>query len=77
LFFFNAVQCLKLSEILVIISNTFKLKIKIYVDEMCFVCRKACLDRFGEHAVHCQELLGFKYKYDFVRDILFDVFKRA
>ncbi|MCI38670.1 auxilin-like protein, partial [Trifolium medium] len=40
-------------------------------------CRKACLDRFGEHAVHCRELPSFKYRHDFVRDVLFDVFKRA
>ncbi|MCI03397.1 auxilin-like protein [Trifolium medium] len=41
------------------------------------VCRKACLDRFGEHAVHCREIPCFKYRHDFVRDVLFDVFKRA
>jgi hypothetical protein len=22
-------------------------------DEVCPVCRKVCLDRFGEHVVHC------------------------
>ncbi|KAK2385189.1 hypothetical protein QL285_072455 [Trifolium repens] len=47
------------------------------VDEVCPVCRKACLDKFGEHAVHCRELPGFKYRHDLVRDVLFDVFKRA
>ncbi|PNX96876.1 auxilin-like protein [Trifolium pratense] len=46
-------------------------------DELCHVCRKACMDRFGEHAVHCRELTGFKYRHDFVRDVLFYVFKRA
>ncbi|GAU46859.1 hypothetical protein TSUD_385360 [Trifolium subterraneum] len=46
-------------------------------DEICPVYRKACLDRFGEHAVHCRELPGFKYRHEFVRDVLFDVFKRA
>ena len=30
------------------------------IDEVCPVCRKACLDKFGEHAVHCRELPGFK-----------------
>jgi hypothetical protein len=46
-------------------------------DEVCHVCRKAYLDRFGEHAVHCRELSSFKYRHDFVRDIFFDVFNRA
>ncbi|PNY11632.1 auxilin-like protein [Trifolium pratense] len=47
------------------------------VDEVCPVCRKACLDKFGEHAFYCRELPGFKYRHDLVRDVLFDVFKRA
>ncbi|GKC56230.1 hypothetical protein Tco_1083828 [Tanacetum coccineum] len=34
----------------------------IPVDAICPVCRKACLDSFGEHAVHCKELPGFKYR---------------
>jgi hypothetical protein len=37
----------------------------------------ACLDKFGEHAVHCRELSGFKYRHDLVRDVLFDIFRRA
>ncbi|KAK2357042.1 hypothetical protein QL285_094353 [Trifolium repens] len=48
-----------------------------HANEVCPVCRKACLDRFGEHAVHCRELPGFKYRHDFVHDVLFYVFKRA
>ncbi|XP_076945901.1 uncharacterized protein LOC143617132 [Bidens hawaiensis] len=47
------------------------------VDDPCPVCRKACLDSFGEHAVHCKELPGFKYRHDLVRDVLYDVLKRA
>ncbi|GJZ63144.1 hypothetical protein Tco_0619565 [Tanacetum coccineum] len=43
------------------------------VDEICPVCRKACLDSFGKHVVHCKELPGFKYRHDMVRDVLFDV----
>jgi hypothetical protein len=35
------------------------------------------LDNFEKHVVHCRELLGFKYRHDFVRDILFDIFRRA
>jgi hypothetical protein len=46
-------------------------------DEVCPVCRKACLDTFGEHAAHCRELPGFKYRHDLVRDVLFDIFRRA
>jgi hypothetical protein len=46
-------------------------------DEVCPVCRKACLDTFGEHAVHYRELPGFKYRHDLVRDVLFDIFRRA
>jgi len=47
------------------------------IDEVCHVYRKACLDTFGEHAVHCKELLDFKYRHGFVRDVLFDIFRRA
>nr|GEX03266.1 putative reverse transcriptase domain-containing protein [Tanacetum cinerariifolium] len=47
------------------------------VDAICPVCRKACLDSFGEHAVHCKELPKFKYRYDMVRDVLFDICRRA
>ncbi|GKG45921.1 hypothetical protein Tco_0498367, partial [Tanacetum coccineum] len=42
------------------------------VDEICPDCRKACLNSFGEHAVHCKELSGFKYQHDMVRDVFFD-----
>jgi len=38
-----------------------------YIDEVCPICRKACLDTFGEHVVHCKKLPGFKYRHDFVR----------
>ncbi|PWA80994.1 hypothetical protein CTI12_AA190310 [Artemisia annua] len=56
----------------------YRLMIPLFpVDEICPVCRKACLDSFGEHAVHCKELPGFKYRHDFVRDVLFDVCRRA
>ncbi|GJU59436.1 putative ribonuclease H-like domain-containing protein [Tanacetum coccineum] len=41
-----------------------------FVDAICPVCRKACLDSFGEHAVHCKELPRFKYQHDMVRDVL-------
>ncbi|KAK2446469.1 hypothetical protein QL285_017276 [Trifolium repens] len=47
------------------------------IDEVCPVCRKACLDNFGEHIVHCRELPGFKYRHDFVCDVLFDIFRRV
>ncbi|GKB10216.1 hypothetical protein Tco_0844139, partial [Tanacetum coccineum] len=47
------------------------------VDEICQVCRKACLDSFGERAVHCKELSGFKYRHDMVRDVIFYVCRCA
>ncbi|KAK2441803.1 hypothetical protein QL285_013051 [Trifolium repens] len=46
-------------------------------DEVCHVCRKAYLDTFGEHAVHCRELTCFKYRHDLVRDVLFDIIRCA
>jgi len=56
----------------------YRLMIQLFpIDEVCPVCRKACLDTFGEHAVHCKELPGFMYIHDFVRDVLFDIFRRA
>jgi len=39
------------------------------IDEVCPVYRKACMNTFGEHVVHCKELPGFKYIHDFVRDM--------
>jgi hypothetical protein len=52
----------------------YRLMIPLFpIDEVCPVCRKACLDNFREHAVHCRELSGFKYRHDFVRDVLFDI----
>ena len=56
----------------------YRLMIPIFpTDVICPVCRKTCLDSFGEHTVHCKELTGFKYRHDTVRDVLFDIFKRA
>ncbi|GJX23731.1 hypothetical protein Tco_0228176 [Tanacetum coccineum] len=46
------------------------------VDAICPVCRKACLDSFREHAVHCKELTGFKYRHDMVRDVHFGLSSR-
>jgi hypothetical protein len=48
-----------------------------FIDEICPVCRKVRLDQFGEHAVHCREFPNFKYRHDFVRDVLCDIFQRA
>ncbi|XP_022020172.1 uncharacterized protein LOC110920260 [Helianthus annuus] len=44
-------------------------------NKTCPVCRKACLDKYGEHALHCRELPGFKYRHDFVRDVLMDILR--
>ncbi|KAL8258054.1 hypothetical protein R6Q59_030095 [Mikania micrantha] len=56
----------------------YRLMIPLFpADEPCPVCHKVCLDSFGEHAVHCKELPGFKYRHDLVRDVLCDVLKRA
>uniref|UniRef100_A0A251SW88 Auxilin-like protein n=1 Tax=Helianthus annuus TaxID=4232 RepID=A0A251SW88_HELAN len=46
-------------------------------DETCLVCRKACLDKYEEHALHCRELSEFKYRHDFVRDTLMDILRRV
>ncbi|GKD54292.1 hypothetical protein Tco_1287679, partial [Tanacetum coccineum] len=36
----------------------YRLMIPLFpVDAICPICRKACLDSFGEHAVHCKELV--------------------
>ncbi|KAL7587980.1 hypothetical protein Lser_V15G37869 [Lactuca serriola] len=56
----------------------YRLMIPIFsIEEICPVCRNACLDTFGEHAVHCRELPGFKYRHDVVRDVLFDACRHA
>ncbi|GJT99689.1 hypothetical protein Tco_1110028 [Tanacetum coccineum] len=56
----------------------YRLMIPLFlVDAICPVCRKACLDSFREHVVHCKELTGFKYRHDMVRDVLFDKCRHA
>ncbi|XP_035834198.1 uncharacterized protein LOC118482693 [Helianthus annuus] len=69
-------QCMSAVEYRAILK--YRLMIPLFpVDEPCPVCRKCCLDSFGEHAVHCKELPSFKYRHDLVRDVLYDVLKRA
>lgn len=46
-------------------------------DEIYPNCRKACLDSVRDHVVHFRELSSFKYRYDMVRDGLFNVFMRV
>jgi len=37
----------------------YRLMIPLFsIDEVCHVYRKACLNTFGEHVVHCKELVG-------------------
>ena len=68
-------QCMSAVEYRAILK--YRLMVPLFpVDDPCPVCRKACLDSFGEHAVHCKELPGFKYRHDLVRDVLYDVLKR-
>lgn len=56
----------------------YRLMILLFpIDDVCPVCRKACPDTFGEHVVHCKELPAFKYRHDFVRGVLFDIFRRT
>nr|GEY49513.1 putative reverse transcriptase domain-containing protein [Tanacetum cinerariifolium] len=56
----------------------YRLMISLFpIDAICPVCRKACLDSFEEHAVHCKELPGFNYRHNMVRDVLFDICRRA
>ncbi|GJU97540.1 hypothetical protein Tco_1326811 [Tanacetum coccineum] len=56
----------------------YRLMIPLFQDDaICPVCRKTCLDSFGEHAVHCKELPGFKYRHDMVRDVLFYICRHA
>ncbi|KAL8245689.1 hypothetical protein R6Q59_006905 [Mikania micrantha] len=56
----------------------YRLMIPMYPeDETCPICRKACMDKYGEHAVHCKELPGFKYRHDWKRDVLWDILRRA
>ncbi|GJW89039.1 putative reverse transcriptase domain-containing protein [Tanacetum coccineum] len=56
----------------------YRLMIPLFlVDAICPVCRKACLESFGEHVVHYKELPGFKYRHDMVRDVLFDICRRV
>ncbi|MFS7972921.1 putative exostosin [Helianthus anomalus] len=56
----------------------YRLMIPMYLeDETCPICCKACMDKYGEHAVYCKELPGFKCRHDWVRDVLWDILKRA
>lgn len=33
------------------------------------------MDTFREHTIHCRELTSFKYRYDLVRNVMFDIFR--
>ncbi|KAJ0885045.1 hypothetical protein HanPSC8_Chr10g0440881 [Helianthus annuus] len=69
-------QCMSAVEYRTILK--YRLMIPMYPeDETCPICRKACMDKYGEHAVHCKELPGFKYRHDWVRDVLGEILRRA
>lgn len=56
----------------------YRLMVSLFLaDRVCLVSHKACLDTFEEDTIHCKELLGFKYRYEFVRDVLFGIFQRV
>ena len=56
----------------------YRLMVSIFpIDGVCLVPRKACMHTFGEHAIHCKELNGFKYIHDFVMDVLFYIFRQV
>lgn len=44
-----------------------------YIDEVCPVFHKTCLDTFEKDVIHYKKLLGFKYNV-FFRDVIFDMF---
>ncbi|KAJ0467899.1 putative exostosin [Helianthus annuus] len=69
-------QCMSVVEYRAI--HKYWLIIPMYPeDETCLICRKACMDKYGEHAMHCKELPEFKYRHDWVRDVLWDILRRA
>ncbi|GJS29937.1 putative reverse transcriptase domain-containing protein [Tanacetum coccineum] len=71
----SALACLRVEYRTIL---KYRLMIPLFpVDAICPVCHKACLDSFGEHAIHCKELPGFKYRRDMVRDVLFDICRRG
>lgn len=45
-----------------------------FIDEFFPVSPKTFLDIFGEDMINCKELLGLKYRYELVRDVLFYIF---
>nr|GEX68726.1 putative reverse transcriptase domain-containing protein [Tanacetum cinerariifolium] len=56
----------------------YRLMIPLFlVDEICPVCHKVCSDSFGEHAVYSKQISGFNYRNNMVRDVLFDICRRA
>ncbi|KAM0040792.1 putative exostosin [Helianthus debilis subsp. tardiflorus] len=36
-------------------------------DKTCLIYRKVCMNKYKEHAVHCKELIGVKYRHDWVK----------
>ncbi|GJS45836.1 hypothetical protein Tco_0724036 [Tanacetum coccineum] len=55
----------------------YRLMIPLFpVDEICPVCRMDIWIPL-EHAVHCKDFSGFKYRHDMIRDVLFDICRRA
>jgi len=48
-----------------------------FIDDMCTICHKTWLNTFIEHVNYCKEFLDFKYNHDFVRNVLFYIFRRT
>jgi hypothetical protein len=42
-----------------------------FVADLCPVCHKACLDTFGEHAIHCKELTRLQIQARLCSECLF------
>lgn len=56
----------------------YRLMIPLHpIDEVCPIWYKVCLDTLGEKAIHCKDFCDFKYKHDFIRDVLFYIFRWA
>lgn len=43
----------------------------------CPRCGEASVDPFGDHALHCRVLPGYKQRHDHVRDVLVSLFRQA
>ncbi|KAL5708293.1 hypothetical protein ACHQM5_019103 [Ranunculus cassubicifolius] len=56
----------------------YRLSIPMFIDhEICPTCSLKKMDIWGDHAIHCRNDIGAKYRHNLVRDVLADICNKS